>query len=142
METKEILEGLKNSSFTPVFYKPTRNIKSLEHVVIYANNIPLVGVGASNDTDTMLEAKSLVNSKRLQELAEHDFGEAVTLSVKIVDGNKIKWKDEEIGICKSEVGKEENDNEEAPLHWIVFGNNSKGLATAMCLSQDIQRIAI
>lgn len=142
MKNEQIAQGLKESTLTPASYKPTKTIKTYKHAVVMANNIPLVGVGASDDLDTLFEAENLRGCKRLKELAEVDFETEVTLSVGFIDGSEIDWKDEEVAICKSKVGKVEHGNEDGEVHWIVYGKNSIGLATAMCLSKEIQNIAV
>ena len=140
MNNQETAEKLKMSNITPSFYVPTETIKNYKHLVITVNGKPLIGVGASYDYDSKLEANDLIKCDDFIKIVEVQYPNPV-LDVVALHGYKIDWQDKEFSISKSKIGVVENGGIlDGDLHWLIFGENALAISTALCISEQIQKV--
>jgi len=130
------------SNITPSFYNPSETIKKYNHLVITINGEPLIGVGASYDYDTKLEANELIKCEDFIKIISTQYpSNDFVLNIVSIYGNKINWKEKEYSISKSKIGVVENGGVlDGDLHWLVFGENALAISTALCISEQIQKI--
>lgn len=136
----ELLNKLKDSVLIPATYKPSNKVKNGRLVVLTVNNKPVIALGSCNDNNTKKEAKEFLKSKDITMIMDIQYPNA-KLEIYCMEGTEIKWKEVEEAIAKSEKGCIETDGE-GELQWIVFGENAKAIATALCVSKEVQNIAI
>lgn len=135
-------KSLKESTLTPASYAPSNKAKNMQHLVITVNdNLLLLSLGEANDLDSKIEAKALLKSEEFKKIVSVQYPNA-SLELRAKYGYDIDWKDAENAIAKSKAGKVELDDEQGDLQWIVFGENSLAIATALCTSKEVQKIAI
>lgn len=135
----ELSLKLKNSCLTPGTYTPSANVRSQEHIAIFAEEKPLISLGFSSDKSSVKEAEDLLKSNALKQLAAKFKG--AEFSIGTFHGSNHDWKATEIAVCDSEKGKVEIGNEQGDLHWIVFGVNALEIATFLCVNEEVQNIA-
>lgn len=144
MNKDNLLKKLKESTITIGDYIPSKEVKSMSNVIITLNNEPLLGLGSSSDSKTLIEAKKLIESAKFLELVDKSLSNEsldTFLEVQYIQGNNIKWEEKEICIAESEFGKTENGNEVGNLIWIVFGKRALEFATLLCITKEIECIA-
>lgn len=140
MNNPDLAEKLKMSNITPSFYNPSETIKKYNHLVITINGEPLIGVGASYDYDTKLEANELIKCDDFIKIISTQYPDSI-LDIVALHGDNINWKDKEYSISKSKIGVVENGGVlDGDLHWLVFGENALAISTALCISEQIQKI--
>ena len=136
-------EKLRDSVITPSSYLPTEEIKGSSHSVIYVNDKPFLGIGLSDNKETQEEGRKLLKSEAFKGIAVADFkNESVLLEVRDIEGGDLILKKEEVAISRSEIGKVEKGDEKGDLIWIVYGDNALPVATALCISPEIQDITL
>ena len=140
MTTPEILESLKNSNITPCKYNPTSSVKTGNHYAITVDNQPILTTGAVGCNKSFQEAKELIESPYFQYVINKAYPNK-TIGLSEIKGQDINWNDEEDGIGKSEIGKVEHGNEIGDLVWIVLGEKSLEVSIALCVNNEIQKIA-
>lgn len=133
-------EALKRSCLTPGQYIPSENIKKIDNICLFAGDNLVLALGPTGDARTLLESNLLTESSGLKRISSPEYPEH-PITIKVVNGKNIPWKDKENAVVISEPGKVEEGNNDGDLQWIVFGNNSLSIATALCINEEIQKIS-
>jgi hypothetical protein len=134
----------ENSSLCVVKYKPSPEFKRNENICVFANGYPFVCTGFANDEMTkksIEEAHKIANSTDFQKIVAVEMGfddpAEITFFVSLLDGNDkaIKYYSDKngelFGIAKKKTPED--------LLWVVLRGWDK-IATAMCISKQIQKI--
>jgi hypothetical protein len=139
---KKFKKALINSNLAVGYYNPSSAIKSAEHLVICADNQPILAVGEADDLDSLREAKELIAYPKFKRYIEQALDCKVdSLDAKKINGKDIKLQDEMIAIVDKDVGEYVDENSgDGELHWIVLIKHLP-FATALCIDTNIQKIA-
>jgi hypothetical protein len=139
---QDLKQKLKNSNLTQGYYNPSENIKEVEHLIICADDQPILGVGEADDELSLTEARRLVNYPKFKTYVEEALGKKVKhLSLQSKNGKDIEWQSKMLCIVDKDRGEfVDTDNSVGSLHWLLFVDNM-GFATALCIDEQVQKIA-
>lgn len=158
MNTKDLAKKLKESNITPVKYTPSEAFKKATHICIFANGYPmlLTGFANLNNKEDMLksweEAEKLLKSEDFRKICAIELGFStfstdetgiINFEKNLLDGNseKMKYYGHKLyGIAKKERGEVITDEGETDLLYWVIVKGKLEFATAMCVSDEIQKI--
>ena len=135
----------KNSSLCVVKYKPSPEFKKNKSICIFANGYPFVCTGFANDEmmeKSIEEAHKIANSTDFRRMVAVEMGfddpADITFFVSLLDGDgeAVKYYADKNGELWGIAKKSSPED----LLWVVLRGWDK-IATAMCISKQIQEIA-
>ena len=138
----------ENSSLCVVKYKPSQKFKNSYNICVFANGYPFVCIGFADSKDeettkkSWEEANKIMNSTDFQRMVAVEMGfekpDEINFYVNLLDGNNelIKYYADKNGELWGIAKKTSPEN----LLWVILRGWDK-IATAMCISKQIQEIA-